>query len=71
MAQTKDYLTIAETAGLLRIAERTLYRLAREEKVPVMKVGDQWRFSRAALDVWSRKGSEAPVHPTKKSRRKR
>jgi excisionase family DNA binding protein len=29
--------------------------------VPAIKVGDQWRISRAALDEWSRTGGAAPA----------
>ena len=59
MPVKNEYLTISEAAKLLRIAERTLYELARTERFPAMKIGDQWRISLAALDERSRTGGAA------------
>jgi excisionase family DNA binding protein len=47
-----DILTITEVAEYLKIAERTLYRLAAAKKIPAFKVGGAWRFPRADLDEW-------------------
>ena len=47
-----DILTITEVAEYLKIAERTLYRLAAAKKIPAFKVGGTWRFQRADLDEW-------------------
>ena len=53
MAKPKsDILTITEVAEYLKVAERTLYRLAAAKKVPAFKVGGTWRFSRADIDQW-------------------
>lgn len=53
MAKPKsDILTITEVAEYLKIAERTLYRLAAAKKIPAFKVGGTWRFPRADLDEW-------------------
>lgn len=71
MPEKNEFLTIPEAAKLLRIAERTLYTLARERRFPAMKVGDQWRISRAALDEWGRTGGAPPVAVKKPSRKKR
>jgi excisionase family DNA binding protein len=49
---TSDILTITEVAEYLKVAERTLYRLAAARKVPAFKVGGTWRFSRADIDKW-------------------
>lgn len=56
-----DYLTIPEAAALLRVAERTLYTLARQGKFPAMKVGNQWRVDREALKEWGRTGGDPPA----------
>ena len=56
-----NYLTIPEAAELLRIAERTLYTLARQGKFPAMKVGNQWRVDREALKEWGRTGGDPPA----------
>ena len=58
MAKPKsDILTITEVAEYLKVAERTLYRLAAAKKVPAFKVGGTWRFSRADIDSWIKQQS--------------
>ena len=47
-----DILTILEVANYLKVAERTVYRLAAAKKIPAFKVGGAWRFSRAEIDQW-------------------
>lgn len=47
-----DILTITEVAEYLKVAERTLYRLAAGKKIPAFKVGGTWRFLRADIDQW-------------------
>ena len=56
----EDFLRIPEVAAILRIAERTAYTLARDGKLPAMKVGNQWRVARSVLEEWARTGGEAP-----------
>lgn len=55
-----EFMTLAEAAELLRIAERTCYDLARQGRLPAAKVGGQWRIRRTHLDAWIDKGGEAP-----------
>ena len=52
MPDQDEILTISEVAGLLKIAEKTVYGLAQRGEIPAFKVGGQWRFSRAAIDTW-------------------
>jgi excisionase family DNA binding protein len=52
-----DILTIVEVANYLKVAERTVYRLAAAKKLPAFKVGGAWRFSRAEIDSWIRRQS--------------
>jgi len=47
-----EFLTIPEVAKLLRVGERTAYGLARDGKLPAIKVGNQWRVRRTALEEW-------------------
>ena len=49
-----DILTVTEVAEYLKVAERTIYRLAAAKKIPAFKVGGAWRFSRAEIDEWIR-----------------
>ncbi|NOZ95931.1 MAG: PTS transporter subunit EIIA [Acidobacteria bacterium] len=46
------YMTAKEAASYLKLAERTLVRLAHEGKIPGVKIGGQWRFRRALLDEY-------------------
>ena len=52
-----DILTILEVANYLKVAERTVYRLAAAKKVPAFKVGGAWRFSRQEIDQWIKRQS--------------
>lgn len=47
-----DILTITEVAEYLKVAERTLYRLAAAKKIPAFKVGGTWRFLHTDIDQW-------------------
>jgi len=48
----ESYMTAKEAAEYLKLAERTLVRLAPEGKIPGVKIGGQWRFRRALLDEY-------------------
>ncbi len=48
----ESYMTAKEAAEYLKIAERTLVRLAHEGQIPGVKIGGQWRFRRALLDEY-------------------
>ncbi|MCK4978533.1 MAG: helix-turn-helix domain-containing protein [Anaerolineales bacterium] len=50
--KVNDILTLEETAELLRIPRSTVYKLAREGKIPAQKVGRHWRFHRETLINW-------------------
>ncbi len=52
MANQDDILTLPEVAGLLKVAEKTVYGLAQKGDLPAFKVGGQWRFRRTAIDSW-------------------
>lgn len=51
-------LTVAEVSEYLKMAESTVYRLAKEHKLPCRKIGGAWRFSRRGIDEWL---AQAPV----------
>ena len=42
MAEESEFLTLPEAAELLRLGQRTLYRLARQGDLPAIKIGGQW-----------------------------
>lgn len=45
-------LTIREVADLLKINEKTAYKLVAERKIPGFKVGGSWRFRTEDIDNW-------------------
>ena len=47
-----EILTIAEVAKLLKINEKTAYRLASQSRIPGFKVGGSWRFRADELRRW-------------------
>jgi len=50
-----ELITIKEVADFLQIAEKTIYRLAAEGKIPAFKVGGSWRFKRNEIEDWLEK----------------
>jgi len=47
-----DVMTIRELAIYLKMAEKTLYRLSSEGKLPAFKVGAAWRYRKSEIDKW-------------------
>lgn len=47
-----EFMTVAESAALLRIGERTANKLVRSGRLPAVKVGNQWRIERRAFGAW-------------------
>ena len=55
-----EYLTIGEVCEKLRLAERTVYEMVRNGRLPgAAKVGGSWRIKREVLDDWLKAGGEA------------
>lgn len=52
-----EILTIEETSQFLKVGKTTLYRLAREGKIPAWKIGREWRFLRNELIKWAKERS--------------
>ncbi len=44
--------TAEEASKYLRLHVKSIYRLARDGKIPGRKVGGSWRFHRDTLDLW-------------------
>lgn len=47
-----ELLTIEELANYLKISKMTIYRLIKQNKIPVLSVGNQWRFNKDNIDLW-------------------
>jgi excisionase family DNA binding protein len=52
MTKLGEILTVAEVAGLLRLHPTTIYRLVKRGDLPGFKIGDNWRISSDALELW-------------------
>jgi len=51
--QADSVLTLYEASRKLKVSERTLWQLARDNAVPFFKVGKQYRFLSSELDAWA------------------
>jgi excisionase family DNA binding protein len=51
-AKPGEVLTLAEAAAYLRVGEPDVLRLVREQGLPGRKVGEDWRFLKAAVAGW-------------------
>lgn len=60
---TENILTIREVAELLKINEKTVYKLAADAKIPGFKVGGSWRFGRAIIAKWIEEGGVGAPAP--------
>ena len=54
-----DIMDITEAASYLNIKKGTLYRLAKNGRIPGVKIGGQWRFKRERLDAMFRVPEDA------------
>ncbi|MBW1855313.1 MAG: helix-turn-helix domain-containing protein [Deltaproteobacteria bacterium] len=52
----KEILTIEEAAAYLQIGKKSLYKLAKEERIPCKKILNKWRFEKDGLKTWVRGG---------------
>jgi excisionase family DNA binding protein len=53
-----EILTAPEAAALLRVQESDLLAAAAQGELPGRAIGEEWRFSRAALLAWLGGGGE-------------
>jgi excisionase family DNA binding protein len=49
-------LNLEEAAAVLGMHWKTLERMARDRKVPALKVGKRWKFRLSALNTWLEHG---------------
>ena len=49
---TDTIMTLAEVSKFLKIGERTVLKMVHCEEIPAIRIGNQWRFMRAAIDDW-------------------
>lgn len=46
-------LSVRDTAGLLMVSEKTVYRWIKQQAIPAYRVQDQYRFNRAEILEWA------------------
>ncbi len=49
---TSDVLTLGEAAAYLRFSEADVMRLVEEQGLPARRLGNEWRFWKAAIQQW-------------------
>ena len=54
-------LTVHEVAEYLRMSEAKVYRLAKEGRLPVVRIGKAWRFRKDLLDDWLSQCTESSI----------
>ena len=47
-----DVLTLEQAADMLRVPEDAVRELAEAGDLPARRIGDEWRFARAAVLAW-------------------
>ena len=58
-AELPEVLTPEQAAALLQVDEDAVLALAEEGRLPGRRIGDEWRFARAALVAWLSGGDGA------------
>lgn len=54
--QFEPLLNLEEAAKILGMHWKTLERMARNKKVPALKVGKRWKFRLTSLNTWLEHG---------------
>jgi excisionase family DNA binding protein len=52
----EELLYLRDAAELLGMHWKTLEAMARDRKIPALKVGKRWRFRASALNLWLEQG---------------
>ncbi len=52
-----ELMILEEVVDYLRVTKKTIYRLLERGDIPATKVGRQWRFSKASIDIWLHQNS--------------
>ncbi|MGH7171339.1 MAG: helix-turn-helix domain-containing protein [Gemmataceae bacterium] len=60
-----EVLTLSEAAAYLRLAEAEVLRFVDEQALPARRLGNEWRFLKAAIEDWLRLGP--PPKPSKEA----
>lgn len=47
-----EILTLAEVAEYLKLSDKTILKMIKNQEIPCAKIANQWRFSKPALNDW-------------------
>ncbi len=47
-----EILTLAEVAEYLKLSDKTVLKMVKNQEIPCAKIANQWRFSKPALNDW-------------------
>jgi excisionase family DNA binding protein len=61
--ETPEIMTLAELSVYLRVDENELQQKVNAGELPVRRFGEEWRFSRQAIDHWM-EGTDRPSKRT-------
>ena len=56
--------TVHDVAEYLRMSEAKVYRLVKEQRLPVIRLGKTWRFRKDLLDEWLSQCAESSMKAT-------
>ncbi len=48
------WMKVKEVAAYLQISKDLIYKWAQQGKMPVSKIGNQWRFNREEIEEWAK-----------------
>lgn len=66
MLTPSEFMTVEEIAEYMRLPQSTVYKLARQGKLPGFKVGRHWRFRREAVIQWVYQQEQVATAPMTK-----
>jgi excisionase family DNA binding protein len=53
-----EILTVKDICSLLRVHYSTVYKLAKDGRIPGFRVGTDWRFRRDVIERWIAEATE-------------
>jgi len=63
-----DVMTVKDTAEYLKVSEPTVYRMIKDNQIPVIKVRGKYRFFKKALDEFLYEESQRSRNEIQNSR---
>lgn len=60
-----DLLTTKELQTLLGVDRKTVYRMLKDDRLPAVRVGGQWRFPRQDIQHWLHQTENEPAPPAR------